>query len=339
MANPFYIKPPDILGELMSGVDSARKARAESDLTSARREAADLYQRGDTQGALARLMRGNDYQGAQVLSGMTNATADRDWRRAEAARSQGNADREHELRVKALERRETPPGFEVNPSGPGMRYIPGGPADPDYLNARKPPKELGFSDIGKLTEEGGKFAAVNRFIGNFKDEYGGATPGLGDIRNWVGRSLPFADDSAIRGAEFWQEYDKYKNVVRNDLFGSALTANEQAAFDRADIKNTMNPEVIRKNLAVQKEILEGAMKRRASSLVVTGYNPEAISQAYGLPLDQIGVTQTGRSRGGAAPAASAGDPLSKARDAIARGADRNAVIQRLIQNGINPSGL
>jgi hypothetical protein len=41
---------------------------------------------------------------------------------------------------------------------------------------------------------------------------------------------------------------------------------------------------------------------------------------------------------GAAPA-SGGDPLAQARDAIARGADKNAVIERLKANGIDPAGL
>ncbi|QRI63619.1 hypothetical protein JQ506_22945 [Shinella sp. PSBB067] len=34
-----------------------------------------------------------------------------------------------------------------------------------------------------------------------------------------------------------------------------------------------------------------------------------------------------------------GDPLSEAKKAIAAGADRNAVIQRLRENGIDPGGL
>jgi hypothetical protein len=46
-----------------------------------------------------------------------------------------------------------------------------------------------------------------------------------------------------------------------------------------------------------------------------------------------------KSQGGAKPAQATGDPLSMARDAIARGAPRDAVIQRLRQNGIDPSGL
>lgn len=41
----------------------------------------------------------------------------------------------------------------------------------------------------------------------------------------------------------------------------------------------------------------------------------------------------------AAGAAATGDPLAQAKDAIAKGADRNAVIERLKQNGINPAGL
>jgi hypothetical protein len=40
-----------------------------------------------------------------------------------------------------------------------------------------------------------------------------------------------------------------------------------------------------------------------------------------------------------APGAPQSDPLAQARDAIARGAPRDAVIQRLQQNGINPAGL
>jgi hypothetical protein len=43
--------------------------------------------------------------------------------------------------------------------------------------------------------------------------------------------------------------------------------------------------------------------------------------------------------GGGQQRAAQGDPLAMARDAIAKGAPRDAVIQRLQQNGIDPSGL
>lgn len=276
------------------------------------------------------------------------------FRQEEATRQQSNADRSFGLQEKQLEATiaggKVPPGFRKSGSG-DLEAIPGGPQDPDYIQRtneiKKPPKELNYGDTSKLVEEGGKFSAVNRFTTNFKDEFGGATPGLGDARNWIGRTLPFADESAIKGAEFWQDYDKYKNVVRNDLFGSALTVNEQAAFDRADIKNTMNPKVIRENLKVQKDILEGAMRRKANSLVASGYNPQAISQAYGVPLKDLGVTQEGRSRtdtgGKTAPAQKLTAPtpgtLEGARKAIKAGADPEAVKQRMLEKGIDPAGL
>jgi hypothetical protein len=41
----------------------------------------------------------------------------------------------------------------------------------------------------------------------------------------------------------------------------------------------------------------------------------------------------------AQPTNAGGDPLQQAREAITRGADRNAVMQRLQQNGIDPAGL
>lgn len=66
-----------------------------------------------------------------------------------------------------------------------------------------------------------------------------------------------------------------------------------------------------------------------------------ISNDFGIPpymADKIisdSVTQLQQQHA----AATAPDPLAEARDAIARGAPRDAVIQRLQQNGIDPKGL
>lgn len=56
--------------------------------------------------------------------------------------------------------------------------------------------------------------------------------------------------------------------------------------------------------------------------------PAAVPQAAPAPAPAASPAQ----QGGA-------DPLAQAREAIAKGADRNAVIQRLRQNGIDPKGL
>lgn len=307
MANSFYVEPANPLQALMYGVkgfDTARASAKEAGLRDARTEAAGLVQ-SNPQSAIARLLGAGDIQGATALSGLVNAQADRDFRRSETERSQRNSDRTFELEVRKAGRTGIPEGFEANPAG-GLRPISGGPKDPAYIAQSAKPKEFGFADVNKLTEEGGKFSAVNGFIGQFRDEFAGRAPGTGGLSNYVARTLPEAltGKSDREAATFWQGYDRYKNVVRNELFGSALTAAEQAAFDRADINNTMNPGAIRRNLDIQKGILEGAMRRRANSLISSGYNPEAIGQAYGLKLGDIGVTQTGRSRGTSLPVAS-----------------------------------
>ena len=90
--------------------------------------------------------------------------------------------------------------------------------------------------------------------------------------------IPIASQEA---AQWWQTYDRHKNVVRNELFGAALTAPEQAAFDKADITPNMDPTLIKKNLAVQQQIIQSAAKRTAEALIAAGANPEVVQKAYG----------------------------------------------------------
>lgn len=228
------------------------------------------------------------------------ANADRSYNagRSDAAQSQANADRNYGLQVEANRRAaaasaraddRTPDGFEKNPafatdpSQPQYRPLSGGPKDPAYIQSATKPRQMTISDITKLSEEGGKFADLSRFGDTFKDDYAGR-PVIGEARNWIGRNLPsgVVDQSAQDGAAWWQGYDRFKNVVRNELYGSALTAPEKASFEKADITPGMNPEQIRKNLAIQKEVVQNAMRRKAGAMIQSGYSEEAVNKAYGL---------------------------------------------------------
>lgn len=228
-----------------------------------------------------------------------------DWRLAnlhmidqQRQQAQANADRNYGLQVEANRRAAaaaaraadpTPEGFEKNPafgsdpSQPQYRPLSGGPKDPAYIQSATKPRQMTISDITKLSEEGGKFADLSRFGDTFKDDYAGR-PIIGEARNWVGRNLPsgMVDQSAQDGAAWWQGYDRFKNVVRNELYGSALTAPEKASFEKADITPGMNPEQIRKNLAIQKEVVQNAMRRKAGAMIQSGYSEEAVNKAYGL---------------------------------------------------------
>jgi hypothetical protein len=136
------------------------------------------------------------------------------------------------------------------------------------------------------------------------------------MRNTLARNLPelMTSPEAREAATFWQGYDRFKNVVRNDLFGSALTATEQAAFEKADINPGMNPKSIRENLKIQQGLAETALKRKAAALVSEGYRPESISAAYGVKLEDLGVS-TQRSGAAAAPKAAQGQQFQEGQTA------------------------
>jgi hypothetical protein len=307
MANPYQVNVPSLYEALMageSGYKGMRDMQSQNAMSQARREAQTaLSGGGDTRSAMARLIGAGDMQGATAIANMTDAESDREWRRAEATRSQNNADRAYGLQVSTANRREIPAGFEASPSG-GLRPVAGGPADPTYLGQRETatqkPRNMSVGDITKLQEEGAKFSNLTRFSETFKDDFGGQP--LGNARNWVGRNLPevMVDPRAAAGANWWQDYDRSKNLVRTELFGSALTATEQAAFEKADINPSMQPSIIKENIKRQREIVEVGLKRKAAALVNEGYRPESISRAYGIKVEDLGVAPQRQGTGQAA---------------------------------------
>lgn len=230
-----------------------------------------------------RLLRAGDMQGGMAFIQAARQQGNDDFQRAEAQRQQSNADRTF-----AESRRVSDRTFAEAQRTHDPAYVR------SINEAKEKPREFGYADVSKLAEEGGKFASVNSFIENFRPEYAGKPFGMGAASNYLARNLPSAmtGETERNAASYWQNYDRYKNVVRNDLFGSALTATEQAAFEKADINPSMNPELITRNLAEQQKILQGAMRRKAGSLVASKYKPEAISEAYGIPIKELGVTQS-----------------------------------------------
>ncbi len=200
------------------------------------------------------------------------------------------------LQEQAANRKEVPAGFRATPDG-GLQAIPGGPEDPAYKRSvseasGKDVRRMSPGDITKLTEEGGKMQAVSRFANTFSDDYAGyKSQTLGNAAMTAGRYLP---SDALPGkteeaSQWWQGYDRHKNQVRNDLFGSALTANEQAAFERADINPGMSPKQIKANLASQAAIVKAAATRKAQALASEGFSTDTLTAAYGVSANDLGV--------------------------------------------------
>jgi hypothetical protein len=244
--------------------------------------------------------------------------------------------------MRAGEGNRVPMGFQADPNNPeALSFVPGGPYDPAVIaeqsQARGRGRQFSVNDISKLTEQGSEFANVRDFGAKFQDSYGGYTPCFGGM-NMAAARFGFGNENATNAAQWWQEYDRYKNKIRNDQFGATLTPSEQAEWLKADISPEMDPKIIKSNLATQKRLVEGAVKRKAAALIQAKYDPDVISEAYGINLGELGVDTNVRGAG-ATGGKTVSPALQEARDAIAKGAPREAVIQRLEQNGIDPSGL
>jgi hypothetical protein len=214
--------------------------------------------------------------------------------------------------MRAGEGSRVPMGFQQDPNNPeALSFVPGGPYDPatiaEQSQARGRGRQFSVNDISKLTEQGTEFANVRDFGTKFQDTYGGYTPGFGDI-NMAAARMGIGNENAANAAQWWQEYDRYKNKIRNDQFGATLTPSEQAEWLKADISPNMDPKIIRSNLATQKRIVESAVKRKAAALIQAKYDPDVISEAYGINLGELGVDTNVRGAGSAG-AANLPDPL------------------------------
>lgn len=157
---------------------------------------------------------------------------------------------------------------------------------------KAPNRTLSVTDMTKLSEEGQKFADLTRFKDGFKDEYAGYKLGGSTAMSLARVGLPVA--ASENAASFWQGYDRFKNVVRNDLFGAALTRPEMEAFEKADINPNLDPKIIKKNLELQQEIAKRGLRRKATTLIAQGYEPRVVASAYGVDLRKdLGIDEDG----------------------------------------------
>lgn len=146
----------------------------------------------------------------------------------------------------------------------------------------KPPKALPGPAMNEIGKAGTALENTSRLRNTFKDEFGGNTI-MGGIENTVRR---MAGDSTGQ-AQWWQDLAMIDNQIRNDLFGSALTATELAAWNAAAINPRMAPSEIRKNLERRSEIEARAASKLARAYEAGGYNKKQITELLGSGADLL----------------------------------------------------
>ena len=173
-------------------------------------------------------------------------------------------------------------------------------------------KALSEGAIKQLREAGTSLSDADRFGSGFKDEFAGwRNQRLGETANLLARTTGIGNEQA---ASWWQDYDRYKNQVRNQLFGSALTVAEAAAFEKADINPGMTPQAIRSNLAAQRRAAESAAKKVAGVYAAQGRSTDEIEAALGMPIEVLGIKPKVKAAPASAPAPAnpANAPVSSA---------------------------
>lgn len=160
-----------------------------------------------------------------------------------------------------------PPGYRMTPEG-NLAPIPGGPAELG--------KALPNPAINALASAGSAAEDSRRLAASFQPEYGGKWL-LGDMANTYKRVV----GDKTGQAQWWQDMDARQNQVRNALFGSALTATELAAWNKASVSPRMDPEQIQANLTRQQEIEARAASKLARAYESGGYNKQQIKELLG----------------------------------------------------------
>lgn len=163
----------------------------------------------------------------------------------------------------------------------GRQIVPGAIPRPQQPTRQMQPKA-----INDLSQIGATAAQMDRLVSGFKPGYGGGMAGThlgGETANMLGRTF---GDSTGR-AQWWQDYQDWKNLARHTLFGAALTKTEAPQFDRAAVTPNMNEEEIQKNLKRQMDLANVAARKLAKGYTGAGYDKDAVEGALGMSLEDI----------------------------------------------------
>lgn len=204
-----------------------------------------------------------------------------------------------------------------------------GEGDPSFRMTQKT-----IDTLGKVGEGAIQF---NELASGFRDDFGGYGSGtLGDADITMQRKLGTSFGSSDDAAAWWSQYQNQKNLIRNQLFGSALTETEKAEFDKANISPGMTAPVIKENLKRQQDVANRAARKQAATWISQGAGRQAVQEAMGVEsLRDIGIPDDYTGRGTAtktdAPAAAP----------VTLGSDPDAEYERLASGTqfIGPDGL
>ena len=123
----------------------------------------------------------------------------------------------------------------------------------------------------------GQYSALSGALSGFQDDYAGNTV-TGNLENTLqGVYSGFGTEGQ---RNWWANFRATDNVIRNELFGAALTPQEKASYESTTIDPSLDPKIVRENLSKRVDILRGALDRQRRFMVSNGYNEDAVNILY-----------------------------------------------------------
>jgi hypothetical protein len=131
-----------------------------------------------------------------------------------------------------------------------------------------------FQDAKDLHE------TLERLLNSFRNDFAGNLL-LSSAENFLGARLS-PSTSKLLGitpgqAQWWQDYQSFLNIIRNQNFGAALTKFEINEFRREAINPAMTAEQVRQNLARRMAIAHNALVRIGNIYRSGNYNQDQIN--------------------------------------------------------------
>lgn len=160
-------------------------------------------------------------------------------------------------------------------------------------------QRLPFNAVQDLAKQAGSAETMANIAGTFKENYAAGAvglPGIGSVQNWIGRNSPFEGDLKDQ-ANWWQNYNEQANKIRNELFGSALTLTEKAAFEAAMISPDMDAKTIKARLDQQAAAAQRAYNRLVTAAQGSGYNISGLPSVGAVDAPKPGQLSAGQGGG------------------------------------------
>jgi hypothetical protein len=138
------------------------------------------------------------------------------------------------------------------------------------------------SFYSKIDPQVGTYTAYQSALSGFQDDFAGNTI-AGGLENSAQRLI---GTGTPRQAEWWSNFQRVDNKVRNELFGATLTPSEQSAYLATTITPRMLPSEVRAVLESRAQILRSALERQRQFALSNGYKPQAVDALFAPIIEQ-----------------------------------------------------